>query len=82
VPIATFAATAKKCQIELLYNLVSDGEDAGRNVEAESLCGFEVDDKIELGGLLHWQVGGLLSLEDATDIDSTLSPGVGLARSS
>jgi ABC transporter substrate binding protein len=77
----TFAATAKNAKTELLDNLVDDGEDAGRNVEAESLRGLEVHDKIELGGLLHRQVGGFLSLEDATDIDAGLAKGVGLARS-
>jgi hypothetical protein len=39
----------KNAKTELLDNLVDDGEDAGRNVEAESLRGLKVYDEIELG---------------------------------
>ena len=39
-----------------------------RHVEAERLGGLEVDDQLELGRLLHRQVGRLLALEDAIDI--------------
>ena len=37
-------------------------------VEAERLGGLEVDDQLELGRLLHRQVGWLLALEDTIDI--------------
>ena len=39
-----------------------------RHVEAERLGGLEVDDQLEFGRRLHWQVGGLLALEDAIDV--------------
>ena len=38
----------------------------GGTVEAERLGGLEVDHQLELGRLLHRQVGGLLALEDAS----------------
>ena len=40
----------------------------GGTVEAERFGGLEIDDQLELGRLLHRQVGGLLALEDAIDI--------------
>src|SRR5215470_17216550 len=38
-------------------HLVGDGEYIGRNFEAERLSGFEVEDQLELGGLLHREIG-------------------------
>ena len=35
-----------------------------------ALAVFEVDDQLVLGRRLHWQVGGLLSFENAIDISS------------
>ena len=39
-------------------------------VEAERLRGLEVDHQLVLGRLLHRQIGRLLALEDAIDIDA------------
>src|SRR5262245_9623748 len=38
-------------------HLVDECEYIGRNFEAERLGGFEVDDQLELGGLLHREIG-------------------------
>jgi hypothetical protein len=37
-----------------------------RNVEPERLGGFEVDDQLDLGGLLYRQVSELVSTENPT----------------
>jgi len=55
-----------------LDHLVSDGEHARRNGEAERFGSREVDDELEFGRLQHRQVGGLCALEDATAIDADL----------
>ena len=45
----------------------------GGTVEAERLGGLEVDDQLELGRLLHRQVGRLLALEDTAGVDADLA---------
>ena len=54
-------------------HLVGAGEQRGGTVEAERLGSLEVDDQFELGRLLHRQVGGLRALEDAVDVDGSLT---------
>ena len=44
-----------------------------RHREAECLRRFEIDDEFELRGLLHRKLGGLLTLEDAIDIEGRLA---------
>jgi hypothetical protein len=41
----------------LFDHLVGARKQCGRYIEAERLGGFEVDDQLELGGLLDRQVG-------------------------
>src|SRR5262245_27439740 len=45
-----------------------------RDVEIMRLCGLEVDDQLEAGGSLHWQVSWLFSLQDAISIARRASP--------
>ena len=45
---------------------------ASGTVEAERLGGLEIDDQLELGGLLHRQVGRLLALENPAGVDAGL----------
>src|SRR5262249_52020369 len=58
---------SQKCQFQthppqqaaLFDQLVGAGDELGRNVEANRLCGFEVDDQIELRRKLHRQLAHL-----------------------
>src|SRR5271169_2669842 len=42
------------------------------NIETERFSGFQVDHQLEFGGLLHWQIGGLCTLEDAASVIADL----------
>ena len=49
-------------------HLVGAGQERLRHGQAKRLRGLEVDHQLELGRLLHRQVGRLLALEDAVDV--------------
>ena len=57
-----------------VYSITSSAmaSSVGGTVEAERLGGLEIDDELELGRLHHRQVGRLLALENAADIDAGL----------
>jgi hypothetical protein len=56
-------------QIAGLFNhLVGGGQHRGRHVEAEYLCGFEIDNKLKCRRLLDWQVAEVCALEDPVHI--------------
>ena len=57
----------------LLDDLVGGHLHDQRHREAECLRRFEIDDEFELRGLLHRKLGGLLTLEDAIDIEGRLA---------
>src|SRR5258708_22237143 len=48
----------------LFDHLVGAQQDCRRKLDADRSGGFEVDDQLELRGLLDRQVGGLLALEN------------------
>src|SRR6266576_458033 len=49
-------------------DLIGAGEHRWRNFDTKRLGGLEVDDKLELGRILHRQIGGLLAPKDAIDV--------------
>jgi len=57
----------------LLDHLVGAAKQRDGECEAERLGSFHVDDQFDFRGLLDWQVGRLLTLEDAADIDADLA---------
>src|SRR6266446_391851 len=58
-------------------HLVGNGEHARWNGETKHLCGFEVDHKLEFGGLHDWKIGRLFALENAAGVDANLAKGIG-----
>src|SRR5262244_1659219 len=62
-----------------LDHLVGTTEQRDREGEAECLRGFEVDDHLDLAGLLDWKVARLVALEDAARIGAGEAIGVGRA---
>src|SRR5215472_10445442 len=53
----------------LIDHLVGACGAAGRHFEPEYFGSLEVDNKLELGGLIDRQIGGLLALENPGDIE-------------
>jgi hypothetical protein len=53
-----------------LDDLVGPDQDRLGDREAERLSGLEVNDELELGGLLDGKVGGFGALEDSVDVAS------------
>src|SRR5205085_2971878 len=64
----------------LFDHLVGGEQELWRNFEADRLCGLEIDDQIEFDRPQHRQVGRLLALQDATDVDADLAERVRKAR--
>ena len=68
-------AAEQRDELAPLHSITSSARasSVGGTVEAERLGGLEVDDQLELGGLLDRQVGRLLALEDPAGIDADLT---------
>ena len=54
-------------------HLIGAPEQRQRHGEAKSLRGLEVDDQLDLRGLLDWQIGWLFALENAAGVDAGLT---------
>src|SRR6516165_1168838 len=52
----------------LLDHLVGEGEQLSWHFEAERSCGLKVDDKLELGRLHDWKIGGPLTFNNASGV--------------
>jgi hypothetical protein len=52
------------------HHLVGAASHRLRHSNAERLGGLEIDDELDLGGLLDWQIRWLLALENAAGIDA------------
>src|ERR1700730_717069 len=64
----------------LLDHMIRPLQERRRDRQAEGFGGLEVDDQLELGGLLNGQVAGLGALEDLVNIDGEPSVRVTLTR--
>jgi hypothetical protein len=60
-------------QNNLLDHLVGATEQRERECDAECLGGLEVDEKLDLSGLLDGQIGGLVALENPAGVDAGLT---------
>jgi hypothetical protein len=61
----------------LLDDLVSAGEDQGRDRQAELPGGLEINQKLEFGRLLYRQIGRLGAFEDSVDIAACTAVQIG-----
>src|SRR5262245_37699958 len=78
---AYWFARKRPSKASLFDHLVGAGEQTVRHVEAEGLCGLEVDHQLVLGRCLHRQVGGLLAFENAVDVAGRASVLIEIIRS-
>src|SRR6516165_8471843 len=61
----TFCAAERTA---LFDQLVGAAEQRRRHIDAESLCGLEVDHQLVLGWRLHGEISRLLAFEDPIDV--------------
>src|SRR5713101_1966184 len=64
----------------LLDDLVGADQERLGNGQAEGFSGLEVDEQLELGGLLDGKVGRLGTLENLVDVDGGATPHIDAAR--
>jgi hypothetical protein len=63
-----------RCSKNLSFDYpISDGEQARRDGEPERPGGLEVDDQLDFGGLLDWQVGRFFPFEYTADVAAGLA---------
>src|SRR6516164_11314413 len=69
-----------RCSNSLLDDLVRACEQRWRQRNAEDLGGDKIDDQLDFHRLLYRQVGWLVALEDAANIDATQAIGIDIAQ--
>jgi hypothetical protein len=52
-----------------LDDLIGAKEKGRRDGDAKRRGSLQVDHQLELGGLLHWKIGGLCALQDLVHVD-------------
>jgi hypothetical protein len=50
-----------------LDHLVGADQESFRDIETDRVSGLEIDNQLEAGGHLDWQIARLLALEDLVD---------------
>src|SRR5262249_44588243 len=61
--------------MQLFDHLIGDLPEMQRHIEAERPGGLEIDEKLELGRLLHWQVAGFgTGRRSAEQVDRRVRP--------
>ena len=56
------------CHISLFDHQIGAAKQRKRDGNAEGLGGFQINDQVDLGGLLNWKIGRLLSLENPAGV--------------
>jgi len=61
-----------RCKHPAIYSITSSARDSSAcgTGEAERLRGLLVDVQLDFSGLLYWQVGGLVTLENPAGINA------------
>src|SRR5436309_3597245 len=72
-------STPYRCRRSFDY-LIGAQEERRRDGEAESLSGLEVDDELELCGLLDWEAARLHALQDLVHVDGRVPVHSGIVR--
>ena len=68
-----FVPKADSCTaaiIRLFDHKVGAAKRRKRYGKAEGLGGFQIDDQLDLGGLLNWKIGWLFTIENAGSVIS------------
>src|SRR5215207_6716685 len=71
---AAVAARSAMTSRRSFDHLVGAGEQGGWDVEAKRFGGVEVDDEIEFGRLLHWQIAWFRAVQDFVHVTCRTPP--------
>src|SRR5215470_16881310 len=69
---------APACLAHSFDDLVGERKQRLRKVEAERVCGFEVNHEFELGGLIDWNISWFNAAEDLVHVIGDLSRSFGI----
>src|SRR5262245_3697815 len=63
-------------RVALFNDFIGRSRESHRYLDAQRPGGLEIEDKFVFDRLHHWQLTGLLTLEDASDVDAGLTIGI------